>query len=427
MKAPVVIKDIANKRLTVEQEFEAPLDRVWSAWTDDAKLARWWGPKHWPATSHAFDFRVGGRWHYSMKGPDGTQYWGLLNYTHIEPMVTLHAQDYFSDAKGTHDKELPISRWEITFHKTSARSTKVVTKLLYATDKDLQRVLEMGFEAGFTSALDNLNQMLTGRADPKTAVSADGTSIVYEELGSGPAVIIVGGAMVTRTLPAHTELAAALSASHTVFNYDRRGRGDSGNTAPYSVDREIEDLKALITLAGGSAAVYGLSSGAVLALRAALAGLPITKLVLYEPPYIVEAGDRRPPADALAAVTRLVAEGRRASAAHYFMTKIFGMPGFVALLIRLSPYWKATLAVADSLPHDLTVVGDYAIPAGASQLSIPALIVYGIKTQPLLSHAAEALAKVLPKATLKALPGANHQIATADLVPPVSEFLKEKS
>jgi len=427
MNAPVVIKDLANKRLTVEKEFAAPLERVWSAWTDDAKLARWWGPKHWPATSHAFDFRVGGRWHYSMTGPDGTQYWGLLNYTKIEPMTALHAQDYFSDAAGAHNPELPISRWEVTFRKVSARITRVTTKLLYATEKDLERVLEMGFEAGFTSALDNLTQLLTGRAEPQTVISADGTRIVYERLGSGPAVILVGGAMVTRTADAHTELAAALSGSYTVINYDRRGRGDSGDTAPYAVERELEDLKALLDVAGGSAAVHGLSSGAILALRAALAGLPITKLVLYEPPFIVDASDRRPPADALRTVTQLVAQGKRAAAAHYFMTKIFGMPAFIAFLIRLTPYWKPTLAATGSLPHDLTVVGDYAIPAGTSRLTTPALIVYGHQTQPRLKNAAELLAKTLPHATLKELPGVNHQIATVDLAPPILEFLKEPS
>jgi uncharacterized protein YndB with AHSA1/START domain/pimeloyl-ACP methyl ester carboxylesterase len=425
MNAPVVIKDIANKRLTVEKEFAAPVERVWAAWTDDAKLARWWGPKHWPATSHAFDFREGGRWHYSMTGPDGTQYWGLLNYHRIEPMTTLHAEDFFSDAAGS-QKDGPISRWEVTFRKVSARSTRVTTKLLYATEKDLERVLEMGFEAGFTSALDNLNQLLTGRAEPRTVTSADGTPIVYEMLGSGPAVIIVGGAMVTRTLDAHTELAAALCADHTVINYDRRGRGDSGDTAPYAVERELEDLKALIGVAGGSAAVYGLSSGAVLALRASLAGLPITKLVLYEPPFIVDPKDRRPPGDALSDVTKLIAQGRQAAAVHYFMTKVFGMPTLMAFMIRLTPYWKPTLAAANALPYDLTVVGDYTLPPKTGQLTTPALVVYGNQTQPLLKNAAIALAKTLPKATLKELPGVNHQIATADIVPPVSEFLKEK-
>lgn len=422
MASPRVTKDWKRRQLTVEKEFGAPLARVWGAWTTAEKLTRWWGPKEWPATSHSFDFRVGGHWHFSMTGPKGEKSWGVLRYTKIEPMTALHADDYFSDEKATQNE--PFSRWEVSFQKVGASVTRVTTQLVCASEAQLEKLISYGFEAGYTSALDNLDQLVAGRSEPHAVISRDGTRLVYEKVGSGPPVILVGGALVTRTNAAHTELAAALSAHHTVYNYDRRGRGDSGNTAPYAVDREIEDLRALLDVAGGSAAVYGLSSGAILALRAVQAGLPITQLVLYEPPFIVEPGDRRPPADSLEVVTRMVAQGRRAAAVSYFMTRIFGMPAFVPWLIRLTPHWKPSVAAAASLPHDLAVVGDYALPAGTESVQTPTLVIHGDHTQPLLIHGAQALARRLPKATLKVLPGVNHQVATADLAPAVLEFLK---
>jgi uncharacterized protein YndB with AHSA1/START domain/pimeloyl-ACP methyl ester carboxylesterase len=422
MSEPKVTKDVANRTLTVEKDFQAPLDRVWSAWTNPEKLTRWWGPKGWPVTSHAFEFREGGSWHFSMTGPDGSQVWVLLEYLKIRPMTELHAEDSFSNPQGTKTAALPNSTWEVGFRKLAAQSTRVTTRLRFATEADLEKILAMGFETGYASALDNLTEALTGRSQPQTVVSKDGTKLVYEKLGSGPPVILVSGAMISRGFSAQTDLAAALSAQNTVYNYDRRGRGDSGDTAPYAVDREIDDLEALIEVAGGSAAVYGMSSGAILALQAARRGLKISKLVLYEPPFIVEAGDRRPPPDGLAVVTAMIARGQRAAAVTYFMTQVFGMPAIVAWMMRLTPFWKPCLAVAPSIPHDLAVTGDYSVP-DCSALDLPSLVLYGDQTQPLLIHGAQALAKTLPKATLTILPGVNHQVAVADLAPVVAEFL----
>ncbi len=424
MYEPVVTKDISNRRLTIDKVFRAPLHKVWSAWTVDTKLERWWGPEHWPATSHSFDFREGGHWHYKMTGPDGTQYWGLLNYAKIRPMTQLQVNDYFSDAKAVKASPEPNSRWEVRFKKLSGNETRVVTRLNFSTEAALEKTLEMGFEAGYKSALSNLDRLLVGRGTPQTVVSKDGTQIVYEKIGSGPALILVSGAMVTRNYSGHVELAGLLASKFTVYNYDRRGRGDSTDTPPYSIDREIEDLDALIQVAGGSAAVFGLSSGAVLALHAAAAGSKIHQLALYEPPFVVEPGDRRPPADALHVVTKMIAQGRNAAAASYFMTEIFGMPAFVPLLMRLSPYWKPTVAVAPSLPHDLTVVGDYAIPERFASIQTPSLVLYGDKTQALLVHAAERLARVLPSAVLKTLPNQSHDVSPEVLVPMLEAFLK---
>ena len=161
-----------------------------------------------------------------------------------------------------------------------------------------------------------------------TVTSKDGTTIAFDRMGEGPPVILVCGGSVDRT--ADARIAEELASDFTVFNYDRRGRGDSGDTLPYAIEREVEDIHAVVEEAGGAANLWGSSSGAVLALIAAGSGLPITKLALWEPPFIPE-GYPRPPDDQVAQYERMVAEGRRGDAAEYFMTKVVGMPAeFVA-------------------------------------------------------------------------------------------------
>ncbi|MCA2222040.1 alpha/beta fold hydrolase [Nonomuraea sp. NEAU-L178] len=154
------------------------------------------------------------------------------------------------------------------------------------------------------------------------AISKDGTAIAYDRFGDGPALILVGGAMSYRSFPTFIQLAELLADRFSVITYDRRGRGDSGDTAPYAVEREVEDLAAVIEAAGGSAHVWGLSSGAALALRAAADGLPIERLALYEPPFMVGEGGHRPPADYQERLTALAAAGRRGETVSYFLTKV---------------------------------------------------------------------------------------------------------
>ena len=160
----------------------------------------------------------------------------------------------------------------------------------------------------------------------RTVASKDGTTIAFDQSGKGPVVLLVAGALGVRSHPMFTQLAAHLAPHFTVLNYDRRGRGDSGDTPPYAVGREIEDIEALIDEAGGSAFLYGISSGAVLALEAA-SQLPVKvkKLALYEPPFIV--GDSRPPLpkDYVQQVNEMVAAGRRGDAVALFM-KVVGVP-----------------------------------------------------------------------------------------------------
>src|SRR2546429_4582400 len=186
----------------------------------------------------------------------------------------------------------------------------------------------------------------------RTVISKDSTPIAFDKSGHGPAIILVAGATATRL--AEASLAAILAAQFTVFNYDRRGRGESGDTAPYAVEREVEDLEALIIEAGGSAFVVGGSSGAVLALEAARK-LPITKLALYEPPFIVD--DSRPPlpADYVSQLTALLASGRRGDAVAYFMTTGVGLPVAEVAQMRHDPMWPALEAVAHTLAYDGTI------------------------------------------------------------------------
>ena len=168
--------------------------------------------------------------------------------------------------------------------------------------------------------------------------SKDGTTIAFDRMGDGPPVILVSGGSTDRS--ANAPLAALLAPHVTVFNYDRRGRGPSADTPPYAVEREVEDIDAVIGAAGGSAFLYGTSSGAVLALEAAASGLPVSKLALWEPPFILDE-NARPPTDQVEQYNQMIAEGRRGDAVEYFMTKVVSMPAEFVAQARTQPWWPA--------------------------------------------------------------------------------------
>ena len=214
-----------------------------------------------------------------------------------------------------------------------------------------------------------------------TVFSKDGTTIAYDRRGDGPASVLVDGALCGRAQGPMPELAEELASHFTVYNYDRRGRGESGDADSYAVDREIEDLAAVIEAAGGSAYVYGSSSGAALALRAAAAGVAIEKLVAFEPPFVVD--DSRKPVPATW-VEDLESRGP-ADAVKYFMTKVIGLPGPFVAMMRLMPAWKHLKAMAPTLPYDARVVGANVAgrPLDAAQwagIESPVLTVYGGKS-----------------------------------------------
>lgn len=191
----------------------------------------------------------------------------------------------------------------------------------------------------------------------ETVVSKDGTKIEYDRYGEGPPpLILVSGATATRAMEA--PFAEFISDHFTVFTYDRRGRVDSGDTAPYAVEREIEDIAALISEAGGSAFVFGHSSGGVLALRAAALSLPIPKLAVYEPPFVVD--DSRPavPENYVEHLDSLIAEGRKGDALAYFMTEAIGTPEEFVEQLKGAPFWGTSESVAHTIPYDGRVMGD---------------------------------------------------------------------
>jgi alpha-beta hydrolase superfamily lysophospholipase len=253
--------------------------------------------------------------------------------------------------------------------------------------------------------------------------SADGTPIAYDRLGDGSPVILVCGGSVDRM--SNASLAALLAENHTVYNYDRRGRGDSGDAEVYAIEREFEDLDAIFTLAGGSAHLYGTSSGAALALLATASGRPVNRLALWEPPYIIE-GSRPPvPADWGRRIDELVGAGRPGDALQYWMTEIIGVPAEFIEPLRNEPFWLAMEPNAHMLSRDADMLRDFSLPAGRyAAISVPVLLLDG-RSIPWLSQGLQALVGVLPNAELRTMPGQQHDIAPDDLAEAVGDFLAE--
>lgn len=251
--------------------------------------------------------------------------------------------------------------------------------------------------------------------------SADGTTIAFERSGNGPAVVLVGGALNHRGSAAH--LAELLASRCTVFTYDRRGRGDSGNTRPYTVQREVEDLAALVEVAGGPVSLHGHSSGAALALEAAARGVPVEKLTLYEPPLPLDAAARRKAAQDLTQLTALVTEGRRGDAVEFFMT-MTGMPGEVIAGMRRAPIWPAFEELAPTLVHDVTITADGSLlDERAPTVTTPALVLAGAASPRFLTDAARATADALPNGTLRELAEQTHDVNVHVLAPVLLDFL----
>ncbi|MDQ6795845.1 MAG: alpha/beta hydrolase [Chloroflexota bacterium] len=252
------------------------------------------------------------------------------------------------------------------------------------------------------------------------ASSKDGTDIAIERTGDGPPVILVCGGSVDRW--SNAGLAAQLAPRFSAWNYDRRGRGDSGDMQPYAIDREIEDIEAVLKAAGGSAFLYGSSSGAALALLAAARLKGITKLALWEPPYIMDPA-ARPPADQVQQYELMIAEGRRGDAAEYFMAKVVRMPPEFVAQARSMPWWPAQEALAHTLAYDARVMGDYSLPKkAASSVTIPTLVLTGGASFPFMHETARALVDVLPKGQHRLLEGQEHNVSPEVLGPALIDF-----
>jgi alpha-beta hydrolase superfamily lysophospholipase len=237
---------------------------------------------------------------------------------------------------------------------------------------------------------------------------------------------LTGGAFQDRSaLAAH---AALLSSRFTVYNYDRRGRGESGDSPAYAVEREIEDIDALIHEAGGSALLFGGSSGAVLALDAAAHGLAIPKLALYEPPFVVDASRRPVPEDIGEQLKEMIASGRRGDAAEAFMTQGANVPAEVVAQMRQAPFWPATEAAAHTLIYDATIMNGTMsgkpLPAARwAAVSMPTLVMDGGNSPAWARNAVQALVSILPRAERRTLPGQEHGVTAEALAPALTEFL----
>lgn len=260
--------------------------------------------------------------------------------------------------------------------------------------------------------------------------SSDGTPIAFDRTGDGPPVILVGGAIQHRAIdPGTARLAELLSPRFTVFHYDRRGRGDSGNTLPYAIEREVEDLASLMEVAGGAACVFGKSSGAVLSLLTAEGdAAKISKLALYEPPFIVD-DTRSPLPDAyVTTLSQLSAQDRCADALAYFMTEGTGAPAEMVEGMRSAPNWPAMESVAHTLAYDGAIMAEYmrGTPEPLERwrsLAVPALVLDGGDSPPHMRNAARALADVLPDARYETLEGQTHQVDPEVLAPVLERFL----
>jgi pimeloyl-ACP methyl ester carboxylesterase len=255
-------------------------------------------------------------------------------------------------------------------------------------------------------------------------ISKDGTRIAYETMGHGPALILVDGAFCFRGFGPMPGLAPLLTNHFTVYLYDRRGRGESGDTQPYALEREVEDIDALVDQAGGSAYIYGISSGAALALEAAyrLDG-KVKKMALYEPPYNDDESLRPASRQYTKDLTALLSAGRNGDAAELFM-RMVGMPEEQLAGMRQSPVWPVFEAVAPTLLYDDTALGkDRVVPVDrAASLKIPALVMNGGAGLPFMQTTASKLAGAIPGASYRSLEGQTHEVAADVLAPVLIDF-----
>jgi pimeloyl-ACP methyl ester carboxylesterase len=258
-------------------------------------------------------------------------------------------------------------------------------------------------------------------------ISEDGTNIVYHKTGRGPALILVDGAFCSKDFGPMPKLAPLLASSFTVFIYDRRARGESGDTSPYAIQREIEDIQALIKEAGGSAFLFGISSGAILAMKAVANGLNISRLALYEPPFNIGKKYKGPPAGYREELQRMLGAGNKADAVKYFLKKVIGLPALLVFIIRLTPNWSKMKGNANSLPYDAEIVGDGSMPVEqVSLITIPTIAIAGEKSPDMLREAAKSVAGSIQNAQHQVLKGQTHNVSATILAPVLTEFFTGK-
>ncbi|MCW2786379.1 MAG: hypothetical protein JWP74_2896 [Marmoricola sp.] len=262
--------------------------------------------------------------------------------------------------------------------------------------------------------------------------SADGTEIAYDVTGAGAPVVIVEGAMCQRSMGAGQALVPLLSGRYSVHAYDRRGRGESGpGSSPYDVQREVEDLVAVLDAAGPGVRVFAASSGAVLTLEAARQGVPMAKVALYEAPFILDGTHAPNPLDLPQQLQAMVDDGRPGDAVKTFMRTV-GVPAFGIVMMRLMPVWKKLVGVAHTLPYDLSIVVPFEqgtpLPDGYyADVQPETLVIAGGKSPQYMQNAQAAIVDQLPSGMLLTLPGQTHMIKGKATAPALLSFFSQPS
>lgn len=422
-----VVIDESRNTIHIGRTYSAGVDRAWWAWTDATAISRWWGPQGWAATVYEMDVRPGGRWRFQIAPVDGSAapVRSIATYTVVVEHAELAYDDAFADEAWRSDGSgtFPTT---VTFAPAGTGCT-VDVAASFPDGQALQRAVELQMAEGYTEALDRLADLLGPMHDNDTAApptegetimshlptvtSADGTTIAYDRTGSGPAIIVISNVAEDHT--ALAGVATALSAHFTVISFDRRGRGASGDPQPYDPAREIEDIAALIDVAGGSAALTSGSGGCGLALDAASSlGDRVTGLYLYEPPFIVD--DARPsaPADYVEHQEALVAAGRRSEAVEYFMTEMIRVPVEYLSMMKQDPSWDDMARYAHTYAYDGRILRGLQdgtpLPGDRWSIGAPVGVAVGGNSEDFIRNAAGALAAILPNATVLTLPDHDH-------------------
>ncbi|TQM37172.1 alpha/beta fold hydrolase [Pseudonocardia cypriaca] len=413
-----IVIDRTNNTVHISRTYAAGVDRAWWAWTDAEAIPRWWGPQGWMATVYEMDVRPGGRWRFQIAPVDGSAaaVRSVATYKVVVPRAELAYDDAFADEAWRPDgtDTFPTT---VTFAAAGTGCT-VDVAASFPDGAALQRAVELQMTDGYAEALDRLGSVLDTQDNPaggeqtmSTLTSADGTTIAYEQTGSGPAIIVVSNVAEDHTSVAG--LVTALAKDFTVISFDRRGRGASGDPQPYDPAREIDDISALIDVLGGSAALTSGSGGCGLALDAASAlGDKVSGLYLYEPPFIVD-GSRPPvPADSVEHLEALVAAGKRSEASEYFMTEVVGVPAEYLPMMKADPSWAEMAAYAHTYAYDGRIwrglQDGTPLPTDRWTIDAPIAVAVGGNGEAFMRTGAEALAAILPNVTVLTLAGHDH-------------------
>ncbi|GAB2504535.1 alpha/beta fold hydrolase [Nocardia heshunensis] len=257
--------------------------------------------------------------------------------------------------------------------------------------------------------------------------SKDGTAIAYTRYGSGPVVVLVDGGLAAQEFGPNKSLAEELSSKYTVYTYDRRGRGDSGETLPVDIEREYEDLDAVVDLAGEPVMLYGISSGAGMILDYLRSGRTARKVALYEVPFVVDATRPPLPDDYIEHLHALLAQGKNGDAIKYFMRQGVRLPALLVAAFPLFPGWSHLKTVAPTMAYDIQYVEQFQrghkLPADRwTQLGAPVIVIAGSKSPAWMRNANEALAQAIPGAKHQVLPGQTHLVKAPVLAPALIEF-----